>query len=215
VRIAPSILGADFAALGDAVRAAERGGADLIHIDVMDGRFVPPITMGPVVVSAVRRVTTLPLDVHLMVTEPERHLESFAAAGANSIAIHVEATPHPHRALACIRALGAKAGVAINPGTPAESCAELVDLLDFVIVMSVNPGYAGQAFIPSVLPKISRVRILLGGRPAWITIDGGISQVTAASAVAAGADVLVAASAIFDAPEGIEPAIANLRAAAL
>jgi ribulose-phosphate 3-epimerase len=214
VRIAPSILSADFASLGDTVRAVERSGADVIHVDVMDGRFVPPITMGPMVVQALRRVTTLPLDVHLMVTEPERHLEAFARAGANSIAIHVEATPHPHRALSQIRTLGAKAGIAINPGTPAEDCAELVELLDFVIVMSVNPGYSGQAFIPSVLPKIGRLHALLAGRPAWITIDGGISPLTAAAAVAAGADVLVAGSAIFDAPEGIEAAVARLRAAA-
>lgn len=214
VRIAPSILSADFAALGDAVRAAERGGAELIHVDVMDGRFVPPITMGPAVVGALRRITALPLDVHLMVLEPERHLEAFAHAGAGSIAVHVEATPHVHRALAQIRALGAKAGIAVNPGTPAEACAELVELLDFVIVMSVNPGYSGQTFIPSVLPKIGRLRMLLAGRPAWITIDGGISPQTAASAVAAGADVLVAGSAIFDAPEGIEAAITRLRASA-
>ncbi len=214
VRIAPSILSADFAALGEAVRACERGGADLIHVDVMDGHFVPPITMGPVVVQALRRVTALPLDVHLMVLEPERHLDAFAHAGAGSIAIHIEATPHPHRALSQIRALGARAGLALNPGTSPDACAELADLLDFVIVMSVNPGYAGQAFIASVLPKIGQVRALLAGRPAWITIDGGISPRTAASAVAAGADVLVAASAIFDAPEGIEAAVAGLRAAA-
>ncbi len=214
VRIAPSILSADFAALGDAVRAAERGGAELIHVDVMDGHFVPPITMGPAVVGALHRITTLPLDVHLMVLEPERHLEAFAHAGAASIAVHVEATPHAHRALAQIRALGAKAGIAVNPGTSAEACAELTELLDFVIVMSVNPGYSGQAFIPSVLPKIGRLRMLLDGRPAWITIDGGISPQTAAAVVAAGADVLVAGSAIFNAPEGIEAAITRLRASA-
>jgi len=147
------------------------------------------------------------------VSNPERHLEAFAGAGADSLTVHVEATPHPHRALAEIRTLGAQAGVALNPGTPADACAELRDLLDLVIVMSVNPGYAGQAFMPSVLPKISRLRTLLAGRPAWVGIDGGLSVQTAAAAVAAGADVLIAASAIFQTPEGIEAAIAGLRAA--
>ncbi|MDR7483834.1 MAG: ribulose-phosphate 3-epimerase [Armatimonadota bacterium] len=213
VQIAASILSADFAALGEAVRTAERGGADRVHVDVMDGHFVPPITMGPMVVEAVRRVTRLPVDVHLMVAHPERHLEAFARAGADSLTVHVEATPHPHRALAEIRALGAQAGVALNPGTPADACAELREVLDLIVVMSVNPGYAGQAFLPSVLPKIGRLRTLLAGRPVRVEIDGGISVRTAPAAVAAGADVLVAASAIFQAPEGIEAAIAGLRAA--
>lgn len=214
VRIAASILGADFTNLGAAVQAAERGGADMLHIDVMDGRFVPPITMGAMVVEALRRVTVLPLDVHLMVVEPERHLEAFARAGATSIAFHVEATDHPHRALAHLRSLGVQAGVALNPGTPPEACGWLDGLLDFVLVMSVNPGYSGQAFIPNVLPKIGRLRTLLGERPVWIGIDGGISLKTAGQAVAAGADVLMAASAIFRAPEGIEAATARLRTAA-
>lgn len=214
VRIAASILGADFTNLGAAVQAAERGGADMLHIDVMDGRFVPPITMGAMVVEALRRVTVLPLDVHLMVVEPERHLEAFAGAGATSIAFHVEATDHPHRALAHLRSLGVQAGVALNPGTPPEACAWLRGALDFVLVMSVNPGYAGQAFLPHVLPKIEQVRTLLAHRPLWIAIDGGISPQTAGPAVAAGADVLVAASTIFDAPDGIEAAAARLRAAA-
>ncbi|MDR7523075.1 MAG: ribulose-phosphate 3-epimerase [Armatimonadota bacterium] len=214
VQIAASILSADFAALGEAIRAAERGGADRVHVDVMDGHFVPPITMGPMVVEAVRRVTRLPVDVHLMVAHPERHLEAFVRAGADSLTVHVEATPHPHRALAEIRALGAQAGVALNPGTPGEACAELLEVLDLIVVMSVNPGYAGQAFLPSVLPKIGRLRTLLAGRPVRVEVDGGISVRTAPAAVAAGADVLVAASAIFQAPEGIEAAIAALRAAA-
>jgi len=214
VRIGASILAADFADLGNAVRATERGGAAMVHVDVMDGRFVPPITIGSVVVEALRRVTGLPLDVHLMVEEPERHLEVFARAGAASIAFHVEAARDPHRALAHLRTLGVQAGVAINPGTPPEACAPLVDLLDFVLVMSVNPGYAGQAFIPDVLPKIGRLRALLGERPAWIGIDGGISPATAPQAASAGADVLMAASAIFAAPEGIEAATIRLRAAA-
>ncbi|HET8679582.1 MAG TPA: ribulose-phosphate 3-epimerase [bacterium] len=214
VRIAASILSADFADLGAGVRAVERGGADAIHVDVMDGRFVPPITMGPVVVEALKRVTALPLDVHLMIVEPERHIDDFVRAGAASIAIHPETTGHPHRVLGQIRAHGVQAGVALNPGTPPESCVWLVDVLDFVLVMSVNPGYAGQPFIPEVLPKIGRLRELLGGHPLWIAIDGGISPQTAGKAVAAGADVLVAASTIFASPDGIEAGTARLRAAA-
>jgi ribulose-phosphate 3-epimerase len=214
VRIAPSIVSADFTALGAAVAAAERGGADLLHIDVMDGRYVPPITIGPVIVEALRRVTALPLDVHLMVLQPERQIEAFARAGATSISFHPEATEHSHRVLTQIRALGVQAGIVLNPGTPPEACAWLAELLDFVFVMSVNPGYSGQPFIPTVLPKIPRVRELLAGRSHWIGIDGGISTHTAGAAVAAGADVLVAASAIFHAPEGAEAAVRGLRAAA-
>lgn len=214
VRIAASILSADLVHLAEAVAAAERGGADMIHVDVMDGCFVPPITMGPVIVEALRRATTLPLDVHLMICRPERHLEAFALAGASCLAVHPEATAHPHRVLSQIRALGVQAGIALNPGTPPEACAELGDVLDFVVVMSVNPGYAGQAFLPGVLPKIGRLRALLAGWSGWVGIDGGISPQTAGLAVAAGADVLIAASAIFSAPVGIESAISALRAAA-
>lgn len=214
VRIAASILSADLTHLAEAVGAAERGGADMIHVDVMDGCFVPPITMGPMIVEALRRVTTLPLDVHLMICRPERHLEAFARAGASSLAVHPEATAHPHRALSQIRDLGVQAGIALNPGTPPEACAELRDVLDFVVVMSVNPGYAGQAFLAGVLPKIGRLRALLAGWSGWVGIDGGISPQTAGPAVAAGADVLVAASAIFNASLGIESALAALRAAA-
>jgi ribulose-phosphate 3-epimerase len=213
VQIAASILSADLTALGDAVRAAERGGADRIHVDVMDGRFVPPITIGSGVVEAVRRVSSLPIDVHLMVEAPERHLDAFAAAGASSLTVHVEATPHPHRVLGAIRALGVQAGIALNPGTPADALAELTEMLDQVLVMSVNPGYAGQAFIASVLPKVTRVRALVG-RGTLIGIDGGISPQTAPGAVAAGVDVLVAASAIFQATGGIEAGIGRLRGAA-
>jgi len=214
VQIAPSILSADFAALGDAVRTVERGGANRLHVDVMDGHFVPPITMGAVVVEAVRRVSGLPIDVHLMVSNPERHFEAFARAGASSLTLHLEATAHPHRALTAIRGLGCQAGIALNPGSQPDACEELRDTLDLILVMSVNPGYGGQAFIPAVLPKIGRIRSLLGSTRARIDIDGGISAQTARAAVAAGADVLIAGSAIFQAPEGIEAAIARLRAAA-
>jgi len=213
VQIAVSILSADFAALGEAVRRVERAGADRLHVDVMDGHFVPPITMGPVVVEALRRVCPLPIDVHLMVEHPERHLEAFAQAGASTLVVHLEATVHPHRTLEAARALGVGAGIALNPGTPPEAVGELREILDQVLVMSVNPGYAGQAFIPSVLAKIPRILALLG-RPVPIGIDGGISPSTAPDAVAAGASILVAASAVFQAPEGIEQALARLRAAA-
>ncbi len=214
VRIAPSIVSADFGSLEAAVRAVERGGADLLHVDVMDGRYVPLITIGPLIVETLRRLTALPLDVHLMVVQPERHVEAFVRAGATSIAFHPETTDHPHRLLAYIRSLGAQAGLALNPGTPPEACAWVAETVDFAMVMSVNPGYSGQAFIASVLPKIARVRALAGGRPIWIGIDGGISATTAAAAAAAGADTLIAATAIFGAPEGIEAAVRRLRAAA-
>jgi ribulose-phosphate 3-epimerase len=213
LQISASILSADFAALGEAIRAAERGGADRVHVDVMDGHFVPPITMGPIVVEAVRRTTRLPIDVHLMVDAPERHLTAFARAGATSLTVHIEATPDARRALGAIRALGAAAGIALNPATPADVAIDLRDALDLVLVMSVNPGYAGQAFIPSVLPKITRLREACGPHVP-IGVDGGVSPETAPAAAAAGATVLVAASAIFCAPEGIEAAIARLRALA-
>ncbi len=213
VRIAPSIISADFTNLGAAVAAAERGGADMLHVDVMDGQYVPPITIGPLIVETLRRVTALPLDVHLMVLQPERQVEAFARAGATSISFHPDATRHPHRVLAQIRAAGAQAGIALNPGTPPDVCAWLAEVLDLVLIMSVNPGYSGQPFIATVLSKIPRVRELLAGRPCWIGIDGGISPQTAGAAVAAGADVLVAASAIFHAPEGIEAAARGLRTA--
>lgn len=180
----------------------------------MDGMYVPQITIGALIVETLYRLTTLPLDIHLMVVQPERHIDHFARAGAASIAFHPEATDHPHRVLAHIRTLGVQAGLALNPGTPPEACAWVAEALDFVLIMSVNPGYTGQAFIPSVLPKIARVRTLTAGRPLRIGIDGGITPATAATAVAAGADTLVAATAIFGATEGIEAAIRRLRAAA-
>ena len=199
-RLAPSILSADFAALGDAVAAVERGGADQVHLDVMDGHFVPNLTIGPAVVAAVRRVTRLPLDVHLMVTDPDRYLEAFAAAGANIITVHAEVLPHLHRTLQRIRALGCRAGAAINPSTPVSALGEVVGSLDVVLVMSVNPGFGGQAFIPESESKISRVRDWLraAGRDAVdIEVDGGIDRSNIARVVAAGATVIVAGHSVF------------------
>ena len=199
LRIAPSILAADFAALGDAVRSVEQGGADLIHVDVMDGRFVPNVTIGIPVVAALKRVATVPLDVHLMIVEPERHLENFVEAGASMISVHLEVSPHLHRTLSAIRALGVTAGVALNPGTPATSLASVADQVDYAVVMSVNPGYAGQAFIPQSELKVREVRRILdeAGNRAPVEVDGGVSPDNAARLVGAGADILVAASAIF------------------
>jgi ribulose-phosphate 3-epimerase len=200
LRLAPSILSADFAALGDAVAAVERGGADQIHLDVMDGHFVPNLTIGPAVVAAVRRVTRLPLDVHLMVTEPDRYLESFAGAGAGIITVHAEVLPHLHRTLQTIRSLGCRAGVAINPSTPVSALSEIAGSLDVVLVMSVNPGFGGQAFIPGTESKITRVRDWLraaGRNDVAIEVDGGIDATNIAGVVAAGASVIVAGHAIF------------------
>ncbi len=214
IKIAPSILAADFAALGDAVRAAEQAGADLIHVDVMDGRFVPNLTIGPPVVAALHRVTTLPLDVHLMIVEPERYLQAFVEAGASMLTVHPEATLHLHRTLGQIRALGAKAGVALNPATSEETLRYVLPLIDLVLVMSVNPGFGGQRFIPEVLPKIERVRTMLnkaGREEAIVAVDGGITAENASQVVQAGADLLVAGSAIFRAPEGVAQAVARLR----
>ena len=216
VRIAPSILSADFAALGDAVATVERGGADLIHVDVMDGHFVPALTIGTPVVQALKRVATVPLDVHLMISEPERHLETFAAAGASMISVHVEVSPHLHRTLTAIKGLGAQAGAVLNPSTPVTALEAVADELDFVLVMSVNPGYAGQTFIPQSESKVRAVRGLLDrvGNRAPVEIDGGIRPANAARVVRAGAEILVAASAIFGADD---PAAATrrLRQAAL
>jgi len=217
VKLSPSILSADFTRLGEQVREAERAGADYIHIDVMDGHFVPNITMGPLVVEAVRRATALPLDVHLMVEDPSRHLSAFASAGSSILTVHAEACPHLHRDLETIRRLGVKAGVALNPGTPAEQINEVLDLLDLILVMMVDPGFGGQPFQASVLPKLRRVQqITVGRAPApELSVDGGINAETAPRAVAAGATVLVAGSAVFHHPQGIARAIADLRQAAV
>lgn len=199
VRLAPSILSADFAALGGDIEAAVRGGADLIHVDVMDGHFVPNLTIGPAVVRAVRRVTDVPLDVHLMISEPDRFIDAFAQAGAAMISVHVEVLPHLHRTLTAIKALGVRAGVVLNPSTPVVAIEEVAGDVDFVLVMSVNPGFGGQRFIPHSIAKIRAVRALLdrSGNPAPIEVDGGIDLTTVAAVVEAGAEILVAGQAVF------------------
>jgi len=212
VRIAPSILSADFARLGDEVRAIEAAGADWVHIDVMDGHFVPNISMGPVVVKALRPVTRLPFDVHLMISPVDPYLDAFAEAGADTITVHPEAGPHIHRSLQHIKALGKRAGVVLNPGTPAKMLDYLIDLVDLVLVMSVNPGFGGQSFIPSQLRKIEAIRSMIdkSGRDIDLEVDGGIDAETAARAIAAGADALVAGTATFKG--GPEHYPANIRA---
>ncbi|HEY2906353.1 MAG TPA: ribulose-phosphate 3-epimerase [Vicinamibacterales bacterium] len=216
VMIAPSILSADFAELGNAIAAVERGGADLIHVDVMDGHFVPNITIGPPVVQSIKRVTQVPLDVHLMITDPDRYLDAFAAAGASMISVHVEVLPHLHRTVHAIKALGIKAGVVLNPATPVGSLEQIAADVDYVLVMSVNPGFGGQTFIPRSESKVREVRALLdrAGNRASIEIDGGIDTSNVARVVAAGARIIVAGSAIFHAPDP-ERATRELKAAAL
>lgn len=211
--IAPSILAADFANLGAQVRTVADAGAGRIHIDVMDGRFVPNITMGPLVVSALRRVTTLPLDVHLMIVEPERHVEAFAQAGADIISVHLEASPNLHRTLQQIKALNVKVGVAINPHTPASAIAEVLHLVDNVIVMTVNPGFGGQTFLPATLHKIITLRAMSGGHEIDITVDGGINHETITEAADAGANIFVAGSAVFGAEGGPAAGVARLQVA--
>jgi len=216
IQIAPSILSADFAALGSSVAAVERGGADLIHVDVMDGHFVPNITIGPVVVRSLRRVAGAPLDVHLMISDPDRYLGDFAEAGAAMLSVHVEVLPHLHRTVQAIKALGVKAGVVLNPSTPVVTIEDVAADVDFVLVMSVNPGFGGQQFIERSLDKIRRVRALLdaAGNRAPIEVDGGVDARTAPKVVAAGARILVAGSAIFHTADP-ERATRDLRTAAL
>jgi len=211
MKIAPSILSADFTRQGEEIALCEAGGADWIHIDVMDGHFVPNITMGPVIVEAARRATRLPLDVHLMIEAPERYLGAFAAAGADRLTVHVEACPHLHRTLQQIRELGKRAGVALNPGTPASAVGEVLDEADLILAMTVNPGFSGQVFIQGVLPKVSQLADLARGRAIEIEVDGGIDAATAPQAAAAGATVFVAASAVFRSKVGVSEAIRVLR----
>jgi ribulose-phosphate 3-epimerase len=216
VLIAPSILSADFANLGAAIATVEQAGADLIHVDVMDGHFVPNITIGPAVVKSIKRVTTVPLDVHLMISDPDRYIEAFAAAGAAMMSVHVEVLPHLHRTIQAIKALGVKAGVVLNPSTPVVAIQEVAGDVDYVLVMSVNPGFGGQTFIPRSESKVREVRALLdrAGSRAAIEIDGGIDRTNVAKVVAAGARMIVAGHAIFGAPDPAR-ATRELKAAAL
>ncbi len=213
IKIAPSILSADFGRLGEQVAEAERAGADYVHVDIMDGHFVPNITMGPLVVQAVRRSTSLPLDVHMMIASPERYVDEFVDAGADIITVHVEACTHLHRVVHQIRESGARAGAALNPATPPAAVKEVLADLDQVLVMTVNPGFGGQAFIHSVVDKIRRVRSRLDslGLTADLEVDGGISSATARTAVDAGARVLVAGSAIYNDRMSVDEAMSALR----
>ena len=213
LRIAPSILAADFSILGEQVQQADSHGGDLIHIDVMDGRFVPNITMGPLVVAAVRKVTSLPLDVHLMIVEPERHIDAFVKAGADRISVHLEASPNLHRTLQAIKAANVQTGVAINPHTPASALTEVLHMVDNILVMTVNPGFGGQKFLPETMIKIRTIRQMPNTDGIDITVDGGIDTQTIFQAKDAGATVFVAGSSIFKAEYGIAAGIANLRSA--
>jgi ribulose-phosphate 3-epimerase len=212
--LAPSILSADFRQLEAALKICETAGADWIHVDVMDGAFVPNITLGPLIVEACRAATQLPLDVHLMIEKPERHIEAFAKAGANTITVHVETCPHLHRTIQQIKSLGVHAGVTLNPATPAVLIQPVLHMVDLVLVMTVNPGFGGQSFIAETLPKIAELRRMLGEilSPAWLEVDGGIGEKTMPQVIKAGATAFVAGNAIFKHPDGIAAGIRSLRA---
>jgi ribulose-phosphate 3-epimerase len=215
IKLAPSILSADFARLGEQVAEVARAGADYIHVDVMDGHFVPNITIGAPVVAAIRPVTSLPLDVHLMIEHPERYISEFVHAGADIITVHVEACPHLHGAIELIKKLGARVGVSLNPPTPLSAVEEFLPHVDLVLIMSVNPGFGGQPFIPETLPRIASMRKILDDRglSAELEVDGGINADNAPDIVKAGANVLVAGNSVFRAEEGISEALQRLREA--
>ena len=216
IRIAPSILAANFARLGEEIRAIDEGGCDFVHIDVMDGHFVPNLTIGPLIVAAIRPLTTKPLDVHLMIAPADPYLAAFAKAGADIITVHAEAGPHLHRSLQAIRAEGKKAGVAVNPATPIAALAHVIDSIDLILVMSVNPGFGGQSFIRDSVVKLAQARDLIAGRPIGLEVDGGITPQNAAEIAAAGANVFVAGSSIFagNQPETYKDRISAIRDAA-
>ncbi len=201
IAIAPSILSADFARLGNEVQAIDKAGCDWVHVDVMDGHFVPNLTIGPLIVEAIRPVTSKPLDVHLMISPADLYIEAFAKAGADIISIHEEAGPHLHRSLQAVRALGKKAGAVLNPATPVSALENVIDSVDLILIMSVNPGFGGQSFIPAALEKLRQARALIGDRPIDLEVDGGVTPDNAAEIARAGANAFVAGSAIFSGNE--------------